>query len=306
MPLHWAHATEYRAVAAITVASLAVAFHDALIKLIHDELGLWQFFIMRALFAVPLLIGLMRWRRSSLRPQRFGWVALRSLLMVTMWALFYIALVRMPLSVVASIAYTFPLLLALMAIRLPDEHFGGRGLVAMIVGFIGVLLMLRPGPEGPLTFWSLLPLGSALCYALAALVTRYRCGQESALVMSLGLNLAFVLVGVSGAASVMLLDPSTGASQPFVLSGWQPVDEELWPMLALLGLLIVTASLLTALAFQQGPPTLIATCDYCYLPFAALWSGLLLQEWPEPITLAGMGLIIGAGVLAVRTRRKSV
>lgn len=300
MYLHRIRIVEYRAVAAITLASLTIALHDALVKLINDELGLWQLFVLRALFAMPLLIGLVLWRGISPKPYCLGWVALRSLLMVMMWASFYIALARMSLPVVASIAYTFPLMLALIAIWMPDEHFGGWNLVAVIVGFAGVLLMLQPGPEGQLTLWNLLPLGSALCYALAALVTRYRCEQESALIMSLGLNLAFVVTGILGTFGVTILGDTVSTGTSFAGNGWQPVGKEIWGTLALMGVLIVTASLLTASAFQRGRPTLIATFDYSYLPFAALWSGLFVSEWPGPVTLLGMGLVIGAGILAVR------
>ncbi|GAA5177062.1 MULTISPECIES: DMT family transporter [Halomonadaceae] len=295
-------AVEARAVAAIVIASLTIALHDALVKRINDELGIWQLYLLRALFALPLLTALMRMRGVSLRPRRAGWVALRSLLMVTMWGFFYAALAQLSLPVVAATAYTFPLLLALMAAWLPEEHLDARRLLAVIVGFIGVLLMLRPGPEG-LSPWSLLPLGSALCYALAALVTRYRCVDEPPLVMSLGLNLGFVVAGVLGLAVVAGIDAQSVTAQPFILSGWQPVGAGLWSLMALLGVLIVTASSLTAQAFQQGRPTLIATCDYSYLPFAALCSGVLVGEWPGPATLAGMALIIGAGILAIHARK---
>ena len=115
-------AVEARAVAAIVIASLTIALHDALVKRINDELGIWQLYLLRALFALPLLTALMRMRGVSLRPRRAGWVALRSLLMVTMWGFFYAALAQLSLPVVAATAYTFPLLLALMAAWLPDEH----------------------------------------------------------------------------------------------------------------------------------------------------------------------------------------
>ncbi|WP_136065535.1 DMT family transporter [Modicisalibacter radicis] len=296
-------AVEARAVAAIVTASLTIALHDALVKRINDELGIWQLYLLRALFALPLLIALMRARGVPLRPRRAGWVMLRSLLMVTMWGCFYAALAQLSLPVVAATAYTFPLLLALMATWLPDERLDGRGVVAVVIGFIGVLLMLRPGAQG-VSPWSLLPLGSALCYALAALVTRYRCVDEPPLVMSLGLNLGFVVAGVLGLAGVAGVDARSVAAQPFLFSSWQPVGIGLWLMMALLGVLIVTASSLTAQAFQRGRPTLIATCDYSYLPFAALCSGVLVGEWPGPMTLTGMALIIAAGVLAIHVRQR--
>ncbi|WP_129142153.1 DMT family transporter [Modicisalibacter coralii] len=296
-----ASSSEVRAVGAIVIATLAIAGHDALVKRFSGDIGIWQLYLMRAPVAVTLLVGILRWRRVPLRWRHPAWVALRSGLMVAMWGLFYAALAVLSLPVVAATAYTFPLLLALMAPWLPDERLDGRRAVAVAVGFGGVLLMLRPSPAG-FTAWSLLPLGSALCYALAALVTRYRCQAESAAMMSLGLNLAFVVCGVVGLAAVAGLDARFVALQPFVLSGWRPVSGGLWGIMALLGVLIVTASLLTALAFQQGRPMLIATCDYGYLPAAALCSGLLLGEWPGPLTLAGMAAIVVAGVQALRVR----
>ena len=293
-------------VATIVVAALGMAFQDAVVKYVSAGLPLWQLYVVRALLVIPLLAGglaLVR-GRAGVWPKSLGWALLRSLLLVLMYIAFYGALPLLSLSVVATAYYTAPLFITLFSARLLGEPVGARGWTAIGLGFLGVLAILRPGSDA-FTFLTLLPVLSGLFYALAAVITRSRCVGEAPLVLSLTLNVCFLLVGAVASTAILLWNPTAdeAAVYPFLLGPWVGLDARAWGFIALLALLIVAVSASVAKAYQSGPPAVIATFDYSYLVFAAFWSFVIFAELPDAATVVGMVLITGAGMLALRRPR---
>ena len=283
-------------VATILVTVFVMAFGDALVKLVSADFSLWQIYVLRSLIAIPILVALLR---AAVRPRAPGWVALRSLLLMLMWLAFYGALPLLDLAVVAAAYYSGPIFITLFSALVIGEPVGPRRWGAVLLGFAGVLVILQPGSAAfsPVT---LLPVLSGLFYALAAVVTRAKCADETPLVLSLGLNLAFLLVGAIGSTAVALW--TLGAPDPvapFFLGPWTAMDGRAWAVIGLLALLIVVIGAGTAKAYQCGPPAIIATFDYAYLPFAVGWGVLLFAETPDATTLLGMALIAGAGLLTL-------
>jgi len=239
-------------------------------------LPLWQIFVMRSVIAVPFLVYFIRIRACgiSIMPDRFGWTALRSLLLVIMWAAYYLALPHVPFSIAAASFYTSPLFITLFAALLIGDRVGLKGWIAVLLGFIGVLLILQPQADD-FNAYALLPIISAICYALAMIITRSKCENEKPLILSLWLNLAFIGVG-----------------KPM----W--IDE--WRTMAILAIIIVIASIGTAIAYQSGPSSIIATFDFSYVAYVVIWGILLFGEVPDSISIIGILLIVGGGLLAVR------
>ena len=182
-----------------------MSFGDALVKYVGAELTLWQIFVTRSLVALPLLVVLLRagGTLAAMRPKAVSWVSLRSLLLVAMWILFYAALPVLDLAVAAAALYTGPLFIALFQALLIREPVGLRRGAALLLGFAGVLIVLRPG-SAAFSLTTLLPLAAAALYALAMIVTRQKCRDERPLVLSLGLTLAFLLAGVLASGALAL------------------------------------------------------------------------------------------------------
>lgn len=218
-----------------------------------------------------------------------------------MWVAYYAALPHVALSVAAAVFYTLPLFITLFAAILLGEKVGLQGWLAVFLGFCGVLLVLRPQAED-FNVYALLPLGSAILYALAMILTRGHLRRESPLVLSLALNLSFI--GVGGAATILLWcwGPASAETQAdrFLLGGWIALGSREWLAGGLLAAAIITGSVFTAVAYQSGPPSLVATFDFAYLAFAALWGLLFFAELPDAVTAIGIVLVATAGVLAVR------
>lgn len=288
-----------RAVAAIVAAVLALSFGDAVIKLVSVNLPVWQVFVLRSLFAVPVLVVLLR--RGRLLPEHPGWAVIRSVLLMGMWVLYYAALPHVSLAVAAAGYYTIPLFITLFSAPLLGERVGARGLLAVLLGFGGVLVMLRPDPAA-LSAPMFLPIGAAMLYALAMILTRAKCRAEDPLVLSLTLNMTFVAIGGAVSLAIWVGAPSaaTVALNPFLLGGWAALTPGLLGACAILAAAILIGSIGAAIAYQSAPAALVGAFDYSYLAFAAMWGVLFFGDMPDGPAWVGMAMIVGAGALVLR------
>lgn len=287
------------AVCLVVCATLVMSLQDAVVKLVSNDLPLWQLFTLRSIGALALLAAIAagQGRLGALVPRAVGWTMLRGALIVAMYVAFYAALTVLDLGVVAAAYYTGPLFITLLAALTLGDRLLPRQVVAILVGFAGVLVILRPGSDA-FTVAMLIPIASALFYASAMVLTRGRCGEETALSLSVALNLCFILwsLAMTMALAALALEPETVARSPFLLGAWIAMDLGSIGTVAMLAVLNVTIHVLLARAYQIGPAPLVASFDYTYLVFAAVWGALLLGETLEARTVIGMVVIAGAGL----------
>ncbi|MDQ0314345.1 DMT family transporter [Amorphus orientalis] len=306
-PGHRAAGDDNLTLAVLTIVGTvaALSFGDAVIKLISADFLLWQIFVLRSLLAIPVLgaIGLMRRGTGlgALRIRRPLWTGLRSLLLVAMWVVYYASLPHLKLSIAASAYYTLPIFIVLFSAVLMKERISAIGWIAVGLGFAGVVLILDPNADDFNAF-VLLPLVSAVFYALAMILTRTRCRDEHPLALSLALNLAFVAAGVLGSALVGL-DGSGGSG--YLVGAWTPMGASQWAAMIVLAATVVVASVGTAVAYQVGRPSVVASFDFAYVGFAVIWGVLIFGEVPEPQAAVGIVLVVAAGLLAVRRRTQA-
>ena len=291
------------AVSAILFTVFALALGDALIKRSSADFTLWQIFVIRSAIAIPVLVAVvkLRYEDVSLKPHYVYWTALRSLMLTFMWVAYYTALPHVDLSVAAAAYYTLPIFITLFAALFIGDTIGAKGWVAVFLGFCGVLLILKPQADD-FNAYALLPIISAILYALAMIITRTKCRNENVLVLSIALNVSMISVGVLVTLLIWLWDPSNAetASYPFLLGQWTSMEQKEWLTMGLLTTAIIIGSVGAAIAYQAGPSSIVATFDFAYVAFAAGWGFVFFAEVPDPITVTGMVLIVGAGVLAVR------
>ena len=290
----------------ILASVLTMAFADALVKLVSADLTLWQVFVARSLFAVPVLVALLCATGARLRLRAPKWALLRSLLLVLTWLAFYAALPVLDLSVAAVAVYSNPIMIALLSALLIGEPVAGRQWLGVLLGFLGVVAILRPGTEA-FSWFTLLPLLAAACYALAMVLTRSKCQEEAPMALALALHGSFLAAGLIAMAllAFLSLGAEAQAAYPFLLGGWAPLGPREWGLMALLGLLSVAYFVGVARAYQIAAPPIIATFDYAYLISAALWGFLFFAETPGLLTLGGMVLITAAGLLVAAPSSKS-
>ena len=287
------------AVGAILVTVFALSLGDALIKQVSAGFVLWQIFVVRSLLAVPvlLLVILVFAKNASLIPIQLGWTSVRSLMLVFMWIAYYVSLPHLQLSVAAAAYYTLPLFITLFSAVFVGERISKLGWLAVVIGFLGVLLILRPKAE-EFNAYALLPLVSAMLYALAMILTRTKCQTEHPLTLSLVLNIYFVLTGVIAAVMIsVFVGPDRNG---FLLAPWTPMEAEQWTAMCLLAAAILIGSIGAAIAYQKGPSSMVGTFDFAYVGFAVLWGLVFFAEVPDIVSMAGMLMIVAAGVLSVR------
>jgi drug/metabolite transporter (DMT)-like permease len=287
-------------VATIIGTVLALSLGDALIKALGSGggMGLWQLFVVRSLLAFPvLLIGaLALFGKDRLAPGSIKWIAIRSGLLAAMWIAYYLSLPLLPLAVAAAAYYTLPLFIVAFAALFGGEVVGRMQWAGVVLGFAGIVLVLRPGGDA-FSWAALLPILSAILYAAAMILTRTKCMDEHPAVLALGLNATFVGVGAAGLLSGWFFSFETPG---FLSTTWTAMGWEEWRNTAILAALILVASVGTAVAYQAAPASTIGTFDFAYVGFALIWGALFFAERPDPLALLGIALIVVAGVLAVR------
>lgn len=277
---------------AIVAAVFSLSLGDAVIKLFSLSLPLWQIFILRSSIALPILFALIL-RRRTLHFESLYWVTVRSVLLVFMWLSYYASLPLMSLSLAAAAFYTSPILITVIVAMVAKKRPGFMTWTAMVLGFFGILLILRPDAS-EFQMMTALPVLAALLYASAMVLTSIKCGKDDPIALAVALNIAFI---ISDAAIGLFAGSSMEES--FLLGSWVPLDGQLLGVVAALAIAIIVGSVGAAIAYQKGPPATIATFDYSYLIFSLVWGIVFFAELPDRLSLAGIVVIIVAGFLAI-------
>jgi len=290
-----------QAVVVIIVTVFAMALADAIVKAVSSQMPLWQVFVVRSLIAIPIIsaaafVGSLR----GLRPISLRWTLLRSFLLVLMYIAIYAGIPVLNLPTIAASLYTGPLFITLLSSIVIGEPVGRGRWIAILVGFVGVLFIIRPGGDA-FSPAAIIPVAAAMFYAVAAVITRVKCPEEKPIVMALALNYALLATGLAASAGLLLLrlPASTQALYPFLIGDWIPMAPRDWGVIAALAFLIVGIGVGLAKAYQSGPPAVIAAFDYSYLIFAAFWSFVFFSDLPDRYTVIGIVLIMGSGVLVL-------
>jgi len=295
------------AIAAIVLSVFALSAGDAIIKFFSTDFPIWQLFVYRSALVIPILILLILRSsvRFSFRAVFNPWVLLRSALLVSMWIAYYIALPSIDLSLAAAAYYTAPLWITVLSMRVSGEKVTATVVFAVILGFVGALVLLKPS-ETSISVYLVLPFLAAIFYALAMVLTRTRCKEVNALVLSLALNLSFVVVGLIATEfrDLIALTPNDAAENPFMWGEWAAVGFTEMVVMVALAIAMLVGSVFAAIAYQSGPPALIAIFDYLYLVFATLWGFIVFTETPDWVTILGMLLIVAGGLIATHVQSR--
>lgn len=287
-------------IALILGSVLLMAFADAMVKLASADLTVWQIFATRSLIALPVVAGIaLVADRKGFRLIAPGWALVRSALLVLTWLTFYASLPFLTLSVAAVAVYTNPIMTGLLSAALLGQPVTRRQWGGVLLGFAGVVTILRPGTEA-FSWVVLLPLLAAAFYAVSMVLTRLKCREESPLALGLALHTGFVITGIVATLLIAVIQPGAESvvANPFLLGAWAEMTSDAWALMALLGLLSAAYFVGVARAYQIAPPQIIATFDYAYLVSAAVWGFVFFAEAPDLFTIVGMVMITLAGLMA--------
>ncbi|MBE1285001.1 MAG: EamA family transporter [Rhodobacteraceae bacterium] len=293
----------FAAANAMVAAMAVLGIVDNLVPLMADTVGVWQFFIVRTLISIPL-IALMAWcGLGRMSPVRWGAVAVRSLLAAISMVFYFTAVALMPIAQAIAGLFTSPAFVVVISVLFMGLRIGPFRILAVVLGFAGVLFVLQPD-LGDFDWLILLPVAGGVFYALSAIATRSLCEGESTLSMLLGMLLAqafLALVALLG-LSIWPADVPAGADG-FAQRGW------VWPMWDILhwaGIHAVGSLVgiyLIIKAYQLGETSFVAVFEYSIMLVGPGFAWLVFGQSVDGWQVFGIGLIILAGaILAVRSR----
>ena len=296
-----------RGIFLVIAATLAISLQDVVFKVFGNQMTLWQIFALRGILALPLFLILKRRGGTGIVHEALApWVLLRACYMTLTFLAFYAAIPFLSLSTLGAANYMAPIFVALLSAYAIGERVTRRGWLAVLIGFAGVLVLLRPGSDA-FSPWALLPLAGAMFYACGHILTRTRCRDVTASAMAFAVILATTCAGLIGSTVIALARPSEAAAQaiPYLLGTWSPLGQAEAVILVALTCLTLAATLLLAAAYKSAPPATVATFEYSYLVFVALWDLLFFATPPGLWTLLGMVMIVGAGLLLLSPAQRS-
>jgi len=275
---HYGTAVAYLLLGVVSALSL-----DLCAKWLLVDYSLPQFVFLRSLFGLSFFLFTARFYGGlgNLRTNRWKWHLFRTLLATGAMFGFFYGLSRMPLVNALTIAFTAPLFVTGLSVPFLGEHVGWRRWLAVIVGFIGVLIVLRPG-QGMFTPAAIGVIIAALCYAGLALTARKLASTESSFSLA-----AYVVTGPLLVSSTLLPGnftmPTVGAWLLFVLAG-------LCSALAWVGIVG---------GYRRAPPAMLAPFEYTALIGAAIAGYLIWNEVPDVWVITGGLVIIASGLFIV-------
>lgn len=286
-------------------AGSAVCFSiiDVIVKFLSGDYPLYQMVLIRSAVALPILLLI-------LVPLEGGYHVLRTrqpkLHLIRCCAVlfanicFYTGLATMPMADAVAIAFATPLIITALSVFVLGERPGIWRWSAVAVGFLGVLIIMRPGP-GTFQAAALLPFFGACGYATLHVLTRRAGGADSAAALSFYPSLGFLIVSaiVGLATGDGRFASGDSAALDFILRAWVwPAPRDWWLFVAL-GFTASFGGYMVSLAYRLCEAGLVAPFEYIAMPLAVVWGILVFQEWPDLPVWIGSALIIGAGLVSV-------
>ena len=272
---------------------------DNFVPYLSERGSLWQFHMVRGLMAMALLMLVVVMGFGRLTPRRIGAVLGRSVFTAGAMLIYFGCLAVLPIGVVVAGLFTSPLFVLLIGIIFQGKRVGPKRLCAVLIGFVGALMVIRPDPAA-LDLVAFMPIVAAVFYAIGAVATRAWCEGESTLTLTAGF---FGMLTLFGAIGLILL-PAGGplGAEGFVLRGWVPLDTGLvfWTAVQAVGSLAGIALIFRG--YQLGDAGQVAVFEYSLLVFASFWAWVLWGQGVSALGLMGMVLIAVAGaVIALRS-----
>lgn len=279
-----------RAAFLMMAGQAAFVLNDACMKGLSDDLPLFQAIFLRGVatsICLVLLARAMGALRFDLSRRDWTFVAMRTVGEIAAAYFFISALFNMPLANATAILQALPLALTLAGAVFLREPVGWRRLLAILVGLIGVMLIIRPGPEG-FNVYSLYALASVGCVTLRDLSTR-----------RLSRDVPSLTVAVAAAVGVTLF-----AGAGAIWSEWRPVSAGAALQLSGAVVFVFLGYLLSVMVMRAGDLGFVAPFRYTALIWALLLGYMAFGDWPDPITFLGTAIVAATGIFTLYRERQ--
>lgn len=273
-----------RGIVFMLLGAALLTVNDTVLKWLTGGYPTGQIMFMRGIFVV-LPVALLVWRAGGLAVLKVnsrGAHALRAFCVLTGTFLFITGLSFLPLAEAIAITFAGPLFVTALAPPMLGEVVGWRRWSAVLVGFIGVLIITRPTGEA-IQWAALLPLTASLTGALRDLITRKISTAESSHAMLVTSTAGVVLAGL--------------VTAPF---GWRPIAAFDLALMMASGILIGLAHFLLIECFRLAEAALVAPFKYSNLLWAILFGFIVWGDLPDSWTLTGAAIVVASGLYILR------
>lgn len=278
-----------RSIYAMLLAVALFSLMDTVMKLLTEHYPAMQVAALRGLCSLPLVLAYIGWRGAFRSMFRVRWSlhALRGVLGVAMLFLFAFGIKNLSLAEAYTIFFIAPALITVLSVVFLKEHVDMARWIAIGVGLVGVIVVLRPTGEGMFTLGGLAILGAATFYAVSSVAGSILGRTDSAEHMVLWLMLMMSVGGCILAAP-----------------GWVPIRASDLLLLTALSVTGFLGQLAVTDAFNKGEASSIAPLEYTALAWGVAMDWLLWQALPDRYTIIGAAIIIASGVYLIRNEHQ--
>ncbi len=274
----------------MNLSMFSFTVNDTFMKAVTHTLPLYQTIAMRGVIAMigMLLIARLTGKLTfAISVSDLKLISVRSLADVVATVLFLTALQHMQLANLSAIMQAMPLAVTLGAALWFKDRIGWRRMTAILIGFVGVMIIINPGSEG-FDGWALVGLGSVLAVVVRDLSVRPLSRTVPSIMVAIGAGFAVFCMGLIGSA----------------FQGWQPVDAVQGAQVLGAGLMLTLGYLSSVMAMRVGDIGFVAPFRYSSLLWAILLGWLIFRTLPPANAIVGAGIVVATGIYTLLRERK--
>ena len=283
----------------LVIAVFFFSFQDMIIKYLSSDYSILQLLFVRSFIAL-LLLGVIAYRlfgSSVFISRQPRLVVIRSILVVLCIVPYYLAIPVLPLADIVGIVFCSPIIITLLSVIVLKETVRLSYWLAIVAGFIGVLIIANPSGKLSMT-GVLLAFGSAWAYAIMSIVTRQINHGDHPITIAIYSLVFYMLFCLACTFSISLFGIQSGVhpSMDFLVRDWVLPNQKEWTLLICLGLVGTVGFYYIARAYMIAPASHVAPYEYIYIIFVVVLSYIFFAEIPKTTTFFGISILILSGL----------
>lgn len=292
----------------LVLAMFIFSFQNIAIKWISGGYPVLEIVIFRSFIALPCTLLIFRYyegERGLPKTKHHRLEYIRGFYLFLSYTTYFMGLAALPLADAASIRFSAPLTITFLSVVLLGEKVGPRRWLALIIGFIGVLFIVRPG-TATFNMGSLFVLAATFFYALSLMLTRRLRAADSGATMAYYSSVVYLIAAMILAPLALLIGefPNAHPSIAFLFRPWAVPTLLDWAIMSGLGLVWASGMYLVARAYSLALASVAAPFEYVTLPINVMWGFVIWQEIPTLATWAGAFLTLFSGLYILFRERR--
>ncbi len=301
-----------RGIGFLILAMFIISLQSIAVKGLGGDYPVLEMVVLRNLVALPFTLLFFRYegKRGLPTTKQFKREFIRGIFLFLSYTTFMMGLAALPLADVESIRFSGPMMITILSVFMLGEKVESSRWLALIVGFVGVLLIVRPG-SATFNIGSIFILISVLFYALTVMSTRKLQATDSSATMAFYSSLVYLAAALILVPLTIVIGelPDAPPSIAFLFRDWTMPTLLDGVIMCGLGLVWAGWTYFMARAYSLAQASVAAPFEYLSLPINVMWGFAIWREIPTRMTLAGAALTLLSGMFILyldrRARRKS-